>query len=60
MIPAIRNPVLRRTVLVLTVLGVVVCLGPLHLVLAGARWFEREFDVDLGAVWRGVASREEK
>lgn len=53
MIPTIRNRYARRTVLVLTVAAIVVCLGPYCLGRAVLRWVEREFDVDLRAVWRG-------
>lgn len=54
-IPQIPNPFLRRTVLVLTVAAILVCLGPLAMARAALEWVEREFDVDLAAAWRGDA-----
>lgn len=52
MIPEIANTILRRVALVLTVAGIVVCLGPLHLIQAVLRWVETEFEVDLHKVWK--------
>lgn len=52
MIPEISNTILRRVALVLTVVGIVVCLGPLHLIQAVLRWVETEFEVDLHKVWK--------
>lgn len=58
MIPSIPNPFLRRTVMVLTVAAILVCLGPycfgVALVRAALEWVEREFDVDLAAAWAGA------
>jgi hypothetical protein len=49
----IKNPWIRRPLLVFTVAAIVVCLGPLHLIQATLRWVEWEFEVNLRAVWRG-------
>ncbi len=43
-----------RTALVFTVVAIVVCIGPLHLVNAMLQWVEDEFDVDLRASWKGT------
>jgi hypothetical protein len=56
-IQEIRNPYLRRAVLVFTVLSIVACMGPLRLVQAVLRWVEDEFDADLLGVWNGVNKR---
>jgi hypothetical protein len=56
-IQEIRNPYLRRAVLVFTVLSIVACMGPLRLVQAVLRWVENEFDADLLGVWNGVNKR---
>lgn len=53
MIPKIRNAFLRRSALVLAVAGIVVTVGPMHLVNAVLKWVEDEFDVDLRASWKG-------
>lgn len=52
MIRDISNTLLRRTALVLTVVSIIICLGPLHLICAVLRWVEREFEVDLRAIWK--------
>jgi hypothetical protein len=54
MIPKIRNTFLRRTALVFTVVSIVICIGPLHLIRAVLGWVEDEFDVDLRASWKGT------
>lgn len=53
MILAIRNRFARRAALVFTVLALLACLGPLHLIKAALQWVEREFDVDLRDAWNG-------
>jgi hypothetical protein len=53
MIPKIGNTILRRVAIVLTIIGIVVCLGPLALIRATLQWIEREFDVDLRDAWEG-------
>lgn len=53
MIPTIRNKWLRRVALIFTVLAIVVCIGPLHLINVILGWVEEEFDVDLSKSWRG-------
>lgn len=54
MISEIRNPYLRRALLVWTVLAIVVCMGPVHLIFAVLEWVDREFEVDLVSTWRGL------
>jgi hypothetical protein len=51
-IPHIRNKWLRRVALVFTVVAIIVCLGPLHLIQLTLGWVEDEFDVDLRNNWR--------
>ncbi len=60
MIPAIRNPFLRRAALVFTVASIVVCIGPIALIRAVLRWVEDEFDVDLRRSWDGAPTKETK
>ena len=57
MIPDIRNTFLRRVGLVFTVAAIIIVLGPLHLICAVFEWVEREFEVNLSAVWRGKVKR---
>lgn len=53
MIPEIQNTLLRRIVLVLTVAAIVIILGPVYLIESVLGWVEREFEVNLRAIWRG-------
>jgi hypothetical protein len=61
MIPDIQNNTLRRVVLVLTVLAIIVVIGPIFLIgMALDRtlyWVENEFEVNLAAAWRGKSKR---
>ena len=49
----IRNPVLRRTVVVLTVAALVAALSAAWLIEAVWRRVREEFGEDIGAAWRG-------
>ena len=53
----VRSAWIRRPLLVLTVLAIIVSLGPLHLIRAVCvrvlAWIEDEFEADLRDAWRG-------
>jgi hypothetical protein len=59
MIPEIRNTILRRVALVLTVIAFIAVIGPLALINAVFEWLESEFDVNLRDVWDGVPTKKE-
>lgn len=60
MINDIRNNFMRRVALVLTVVGIVVFIGPLQFVNVVLWWIEDEFEVNLRAIWRGRTERKER
>jgi hypothetical protein len=53
----IRSTFARRAALVVTVLCLLVCLGPLHLIRAALAWVEDEFELDMRDVWDGPPQR---
>lgn len=60
MIPEIENTYLRRFALVWTVASYIVCLGPLHLILAVIEWAEDELKISVVAIWRDKSKKETK
>lgn len=60
MIPEIKNTFLRRLALVWTVAAIIICLGPIYLVLAVLEWVEDEFEINMVANWRAAPKKETK